>query len=683
MDFLLLKLESFFLLVFPFIILLGVIIVIHELGHFTAAKLLGVRVEVFSVGFGKKILKYKYGDTLYCISLFLLGGYVKMFGDDPSLEISEENKKYSFLHKPIPSRIIIALAGPIMNFVLACFLFSILTLSGEPLPSPSVGDVRHESAAYEAGFRSGDKIKKINGNQIKSWVQIQDLVWKNANTPLEFTVQREKTKSSKKLTQSLEEKETKNLKQTHQNKKEEHQHEEYQNEKLQNGKTLNLASFKATPELQKNLDISSFKKNVGNIEGLNPYSLSAIVTLDPLHKGVAEKAGFKNFDRILSINGKEVKYFRNLEHFILQELSSQASLTFEVQNAMPEALGKILNSNTHQNLSNNENKESTQKESVKKEHLKTRKEKEPEKRTLVVNFEDSPKTLSLFNLLVSKKEKAKKNDARTSGMNDMNEKRFSEEGEVLKILGLNSTELFLLDVKKDSPAFKAGLKVGDRVLSINSKKVKRWFEVSEGIQSYNPSEGTPINIRVLRGSEEFSYDVIPEMTSLIQRQGTYVSQEKKYILGVRYVNTMVMASPVIVKETNFFKAALYGVEQSFKASLQVGAHIVGIIKNKISPRNLAGVITIGRYASRTFEMGFAAFIKLMALISINLFLINLLPIPLLDGGHILFFTIEGLKGTPISLRKMEIAQQVGFAVLMLLIGLTFFNDIANLFRSPF
>src|SRR3954466_2280080 len=96
----------------PMIILLGLLIFVHELGHFLVAKFYKVRVEVFSLGFGPKIFKIKRGDTTYAVSAIPLGGYVKMFGDDPTADISEDQKQHSFTHKPVGQRIGVVLAGP-------------------------------------------------------------------------------------------------------------------------------------------------------------------------------------------------------------------------------------------------------------------------------------------------------------------------------------------------------------------------------------------------------------------------------------------------------------------------------------------------------------------------------------------------------------------------------------------
>src|SRR3954468_8577942 len=97
--------QSLFASIGPFFILLGILIFVHELGHFLVAKFFGVRVETFSLGFGRKILSYRGGETTYCVSLIPLGGYVKMFGDDPSAEIPEAEKDRAFLHKPVMQRI--------------------------------------------------------------------------------------------------------------------------------------------------------------------------------------------------------------------------------------------------------------------------------------------------------------------------------------------------------------------------------------------------------------------------------------------------------------------------------------------------------------------------------------------------------------------------------------------------
>src|SRR5437868_8423769 len=174
MDFIFNSLNSVFSTVVPFVVLLGILIFVHEFGHFIVARLCGVRVEVFSLGFGKKIFQYKKGDTNYCISIIPLGGYVKMFGDQPGADISEAEKKDSFTHKNVWQRISVVLAGPLMNFFFAIFIFFLVASIGEDFRSPIVGDIMADSKAFASGFRSGDKIISVNGAGVRTWDEFEN-----------------------------------------------------------------------------------------------------------------------------------------------------------------------------------------------------------------------------------------------------------------------------------------------------------------------------------------------------------------------------------------------------------------------------------------------------------------------------------------------------------------------------
>src|SRR5690606_13493358 len=123
--------QSAFSTIGPFILLLGLLIFVHELGHFLVAKWCGVKVEVFSLGFGKKLLKYTHGDTTYALSMIPLGGYVKMYGESLQAEVSDEDREKSFIHKPVGQRIAIVLAGPLMNLFFAFFLFVMIGIIGD------------------------------------------------------------------------------------------------------------------------------------------------------------------------------------------------------------------------------------------------------------------------------------------------------------------------------------------------------------------------------------------------------------------------------------------------------------------------------------------------------------------------------------------------------------------------
>ncbi|MBB5022374.1 RIP metalloprotease RseP [Desulfurispira natronophila] len=156
------------------LLILGFLIFFHELGHFLVAKACGVGVEVFSIGFGRKILGWQHGETEYRLSMIPLGGYVKMMGE--SLEGSDEEaavpQSKSFAHKSVGQRMAIVAAGPIFNFLLAIGLLALIHMNGVPRLEPVVGTVQADSPAYEAGVQAEDRIIAINGTTINWWDDI-------------------------------------------------------------------------------------------------------------------------------------------------------------------------------------------------------------------------------------------------------------------------------------------------------------------------------------------------------------------------------------------------------------------------------------------------------------------------------------------------------------------------------
>jgi regulator of sigma E protease len=159
------------------IVVLGLLIFVHELGHFLVAKRSGVTVLRFSLGFGPRLVGYKRGDTDYCISLIPLGGYVKMLGEEPGEEVDEGQRSTSFAFQPVSKRIAIVLAGPFSNFLLAIIIFALIyAFSGIPQLIPEIGSVSAESPAEQAGLRVGDKVASINGRAIGDWEELSRLI---------------------------------------------------------------------------------------------------------------------------------------------------------------------------------------------------------------------------------------------------------------------------------------------------------------------------------------------------------------------------------------------------------------------------------------------------------------------------------------------------------------------------
>ncbi|HPD55723.1 MAG TPA: RIP metalloprotease RseP [Smithellaceae bacterium] len=173
------------------IVLLGVLIFFHELGHFLAARLGGVGVTKFSLGFGPKIIGRKIGATEYVLSLIPLGGYVKLVGESDTDKLSPQEEKISFARQPVWKRILIVFAGPFFNFLLAVIIFTSVYIYGVPALGNIVGEVQKDSAAYQAGIQNGDKIISIDGKPIRYWDDIRPIIAQSQGKPLEIVLHRQ------------------------------------------------------------------------------------------------------------------------------------------------------------------------------------------------------------------------------------------------------------------------------------------------------------------------------------------------------------------------------------------------------------------------------------------------------------------------------------------------------------
>lgn len=543
----------------PFFILLGLLIFVHEMGHFLVAKFFKVRVETFSLGFGKKLLSFKRGDTTYALSMIPLGGYVKMFGDDPTANIPESEKRYSFLHKPVWPRIAIVLAGPLMNLLFAILLFTIIGGVGTEMSGPFVGDIAENTKAYEAGFRSGDKLLAVNGTEVTTWSQASKRLEASGGRAVEVVVGRA-------------------------------------------GESAPL-KFDVAVGIGENENIFSSDRQVGQIQGLTQESRSTLLGVRAPDSPAA-KAGIQTLDLLVSVDGQKINYWRDLQPMLFKAMSAGASeLKLQVRD---------------------------------------------------VQKPDAPENLRNVSVAIPK--------------------GWNEKTDLANWIGIEPAELYIYQIKKDSPAFKAGMLPKDRVVRIGGEDVYSWSDVLTRVKGFDTtSDG--LEFTVVREGAEKSFKIKPEMTELMTMKG---QEEKRFTVGI--VSGFFPAGPetVLYRLTNPVAMFKHGVTETMKWTEFVVMSLVRLVQGDVSAKNIGGVITIGRVASHSFAAGLSTFLHTMAIISINLFLLNLLPIPILDGGHLVFYAIEGLRGAPLSMRKMELAQQIGLMLLMFLMVFAFFNDITNL-----
>ena len=181
-----------------FLVVLGVLVAFHELGHFLAARWVGVKVLKFSLGFGPKLLGRKMGETEYLLSAIPLGGYVKLFGEDEAEATTQEDRARSFAHQGLWGKVLIVAAGPGFNFILAYFIFAGWLATGTPLFVPTFQDLTPDieamvpgSPADTAGIQVGDRVSRVNGQAISTRTELFDAVAKSNGQALTLEIKRD------------------------------------------------------------------------------------------------------------------------------------------------------------------------------------------------------------------------------------------------------------------------------------------------------------------------------------------------------------------------------------------------------------------------------------------------------------------------------------------------------------
>lgn len=174
----------------PALVLLGILIFVHELGHFLLAKLCGVRVLTFSLGFGPKLIGKKIGETEYIISALPLGGYVKPLGELPDEPVPDEDRPFALNHKSVGARFLILAAGSVFNILFAGFLYALVYMVGFPVLTTMIGQVIEDSPAARSGITSGDIVEAIDGRPMRYWDDLQQTVSECGGRELRLRIRR-------------------------------------------------------------------------------------------------------------------------------------------------------------------------------------------------------------------------------------------------------------------------------------------------------------------------------------------------------------------------------------------------------------------------------------------------------------------------------------------------------------
>ncbi|WP_447598565.1 RIP metalloprotease RseP [Nitrospira sp. Nam80] len=440
-----------------FLIVLGVLVAFHELGHFLAARWVGVKVLKFSLGFGPKLFGRQVGETEYLLSAVPLGGYVKLYGEDEQEASSPEDQRRSFAHQSLWGKTLIVAAGPGFNFILAYLIFTGWLATGSPLfvptfrdLSPDVEALMANSPAEKAGLKVGDRIIRVNEKDISTKTELLDTVEKSR------------------------------------------------------GKQLTL-------DLKRNGQIKTVLITPAPLPGQNPAA-------------------------------KEVAYYLGVEE-------------------PPPVVTAVLNG---------------------------------------------------------------------------------------------------------SPAAHGGIKEADRVVAIEDKPIQTWSEMTTIVKE---SANRPLRFSVLRDGSPIVLTITPASDHAVVN-GKSIEVGKIGISG---------PGRSLVKASSPLFSLYHGLEATWGWTELTAVGIYKMIVGDISSKNIGGPLTIANISGEAASQGASSVVFLIAILSINLGVLNLLPIPILDGGHLFFFLIEAILRKPLGERQRELAQQVGLVLLVGIMIFAFWNDLERLF----
>lgn len=546
-----------------FILLVGILIFVHELGHFLAAKYFNIKVLKFSLGIGPPIFRFTKGETTYQIALLPLGGYVKMLGDTPMDEIAPEDRNRAFTTVPVYQRAIVAFAGPLFNLVFPILCFFAYFVLGPTVDAPVVGQVEIGTPAERAGFKSGDRILEIQGSRVWDFDQISDFVGNRAGEPTAVKVQRGDDE----------------------------------------------VELEVTPKEVVMRDLFGGLGPRGMI-GVSSIQLSTHVGVDSPR---ARALGFETGDRILKIGETKVDYLSDVER-VLREKAGQ-TVPMLLARSERYAAGEVLLL----------------------------------RRTSPVRIEvEIP--------------------ADTDG---------------ITALGLAPADAFVRSLEPEGPAALAGIRPGDRLVSVAGERTSFFYSFVAALERTGKD---PVEVGIARDGvhQTFTLHKVPR-----ERMNPVTGLEEPYYDSGFGLGSLPRSSHTLswisggrsireVAHLSLSEAAWMSVVQTGKV---IGGTMLALYKlftGDISVKTVGGPILLFQVAAQAADLGIFAYLEHLALISVNLGIINLLPVPVLDGGHLMFCLIEAIKRRPVSLRVRELATIVGLVLLAMLIVLVFSNDISRI-----
>lgn len=611
-----------------FLVLIGVLITVHELGHFIVAKLCGVKVHTFSIGFGRAVLSKQVGETEYRIALLPLGGYVRLhgmereFGDfpeggaqgDPDSDDSsaDPDAGRALQDKPAWMRVLIFAAGPAMNLLLPFVLLPPLFLSANEyneVIDNRMGAVDEGLPAYRAGLRDGDRILSINDEEVYAFWQVQRAVnqYTEGDAPLQVQVTRPN---------------------------------------LPKPLRVNL-----TPERVSSTErFSGFTARPMRI-GFQPAALASDYIVADL-QGPFALAGGESFDRVIQVNDTPIK--RHVE--LIESLGAlilESDARSAINTGVPPTITITLQRTTTLD----------------------------ERWQLLKKVEEVKLQLDLTMLRARFREAQAQSRSQPSQPQESHQATAGAPLDtttlIAQALGVRQASACISSINPESAAHET-LEVGDCLLSVDGSTHSLAAFFNQRLR-YHPER--PKQLTVLRRGETQSVTLALREEV---HQDPLAGEMRFWELGFTLSGLSrpgAMLAPQLVENKARADFSWAQTRRRVEGELTSATNsLAGLFSGRVKATQLSGPITIFYLAGQQAEAGWIPFINLMVLISISIALLNLLPIPGLDGGHIFFASFELITRRPLPPKYRVAIQVTGMVMIFLLMLFVLGSDVIRMWR---
>jgi regulator of sigma E protease len=553
------------------IVMLGSLVLFHELGHYLAGRFCGVAVEKFAIGFGHRIAAFRRGHTDFILGWIPLGGYVKFYGGTRNEDVPENVTGLLYWRAPVWKRAIIVAAGPLANFLLAFVIFWVMVIRGIEYAPPIVGDIIEGGRAQKAGILPGDRFLSIDGKDVKNWSHIERVFQKNPEKTIKVLVKR----------------------------------------------NSDVIEKYVTPESVVGRTIFGSRAEIGRVGVALSYP-SAVVTLTSNDSPLA-RDGLKTGDRIESWLGPDGTYHK------IQGLHE----TFSLFAAWAKG----------------------------------------ERRPVTVMV----RPISIVSGADNKPLEKSDDTAREVVLNVGGWPKYEGQSEraYAALLGVVDSHLTIGLTRGVLGEY---LRPGDRLLSWDDVSIKNIFHLQELMESWKESK---VSLSVMRDFKTVNVEIPLKPIEVQAPEGLITV----YVLDASMLGQSMVPDFEVLRESRPLVAATLAVGEAYEQTSLMVLGLWQIMTGVVPIKSLGGPIMIAKVAGDSAKAGWITFLASMAVISINLGLVNLFPIPLLDGGQLVLLGVEAFKRAPLEETTVETFQKIGFIMVMSLVILALYNDLSRFWSS--